>query len=102
MKLFIFLLTFTSLFCFNDNYAQDAIHVKTQGQGQSLLVLPGFANSSDVWEDTIEHLKGDYEIHHIDYAGFNGLDPIETPWLPKVRQALKNYILENDLKTSSL
>ena len=59
---------------------------------------PGFANSSDVWTETVENINGDYQFHLVDYAGFNGLEPISTPWLPKVKKALVEYVKTNNLK----
>lgn len=98
MKFYSILLLCFSLFFFEPHFAQDAIHIKIEGEGKPLLFLPGFANSTEVWNETIKHLEGDYQYHLVDYAGFNGLPPIETPWLPQVKKAILNYIVQNDLK----
>lgn len=82
--------------------AQQTIQIKTLGQGPPILLLPGFANSSEVWAETLENTEGNYQFHMIDFAGFNGLQPIETPWLPKVKQGLKDYIIQNDLKNLTI
>lgn len=80
------------------SFSQDAIKVKIQGEGQPILFLPGFANSSQVWAETLDHIEGDYQFHLVDYAGFNGLEPIETPWLTKIKTALIEHIKTRDLK----
>jgi pimeloyl-ACP methyl ester carboxylesterase len=97
MKTLTTLLICLSLLIFNLSKAQNAISVKTQGNGKTLLFLPGFANSSDVWANTIEHIEGEYQFHLVDYAGFNGLQPVEMPWLPKVKADLVKYIKTNQL-----
>ena len=99
LSIYTFLLFFVST---TYSFSQQAIQVKTQGKGQPLLLLAGFANSSAVWEDTLQHLDSNYQYHLVDYAGFNGLQPIETPWLPKVKQALVEYIIEKDLKNLTI
>ena len=80
------------------SFSQQAIQVKTQGDGQHILFLPGFANFSDVWTETVENINGSYQFHLVDYAGFNGLEPISRPWLPEVQKALVEYIEANNLK----
>jgi len=89
-------------FAFNFSNAQYSIEVKTQGLGQPVLFLPGFANSSEVWNETLTQINGDYQFHLVDYAGFNGIPAIETPWLPKVKQGLKDYIIQNNFKNLTI
>lgn len=98
MLLYVIFFTLTV----NFSYSQEAIHVKTQGDGQPVLMLPGFANSAEVWSETGANLKGSYQFHLVNYAGFNGLKPIETPWLPKVKEGLKDYIIQNDLRNLTI
>jgi len=93
--LFLFALQFLG-------FSQQAIQVTQRGQGEPILFLPGFANSSEVWTETLDHLGGTYQTHLIDYAGFNGLSPIDGPWLPQVNQALVDYIQSKDLKQVTL
>jgi len=87
-----------SLFTFNFSQGQQAIQVKVKSEGQPVLLLPGFANSSQVWDETIENLKEDYQTHQVDYAGFNKLQAVKTPWLSTVKQDLLKYIKEQKLK----
>ncbi|WP_019039087.1 alpha/beta fold hydrolase [Psychroflexus tropicus] len=97
--------TFSVLFFFLvqlKGFSQQAIQVQQNGEGEPILFLPGFANSSEVWTETLDHLDGTYQTHLIDYAGFNGLPPIDSPWLPRVNQALVDYIQSKDLKQVTL
>ncbi|MBZ9651897.1 alpha/beta fold hydrolase [Psychroflexus montanilacus] len=88
----IFSLTF-SLYTFS----QEAISVAVHGDGDPVLFLPGFANSSEVWNETTAKIEGTFEYHLVDYAGFNGKEPIQKPWLPQVNTALIDYIQSNKL-----
>lgn len=102
MKIYSILVLFLSLFASNMNHAQDTIQVKIKGEGQPVLLLPGFANSSHVWVETLEYIEGDYQFHLVDYAGFNGLEPIKTPWLSKVKMALVEYIKSKNLNNLTI
>ena len=75
-----------------------AIHVAQRGDGNPVLLLPGFATPGSVWDETIAHLPGDYEYHQVSYAGFNGRAAIDTPWYKTIRAALLDYVETNDLR----
>lgn len=72
--------------------AQQPIKITRKGKGTPVLLLPGFACPGRVWDSAILHLKGKYEFHVVDYAGFNGIAPIGFPWYDSVRMALFGYI----------
>lgn len=94
----IFLLL--ALFISSINLAQDkseAIHVEIVGNGEPIMLIPGFTVPGESWDATVNLLKKDYECHIITLAGFGGKAAIDFPWLPKVNIALENYINENDL-----
>jgi len=61
-------------------YCQSAISVTKSGTGNPILFLTGFTSPGSVWDETILNLDGTYETHVVSYAGFNGLEPIGTPW----------------------
>ena len=92
------------LFCLisSISFSQQAIQVKTQGNGQPILFLPGFANSSHVWDETLPNLNSNYEFHLTDYAGVNGITPLASPWLENVKKSLINYVKSNDLKNITI
>ena len=56
----------------------------------------------DIWNPLVKTLEKDYECHIVTLAGFGGKAPIAFPWLPKVNEALKNYILTNDLQNATI
>lgn len=45
---------------------------RTVGAGPDVILLPGLASSGDVWDGTVEALKGRYRFHIADVAGFAG------------------------------
>ena len=79
-----------------------AIQVTQRGTGNPIIFLPGFASPASVWEETVRHLKEEYEYHLVSYAGFNGIAPIDTPWYQNVRKALFAYVEEHDLTSLTL
>ena len=93
--LFLFLVQLTG-------FSQQTIQVQQNGEGNPILFLPGFANSSEVWKDTQKQLVGNNQIHLVDYAGVNGLAPTESPWLPQVNTALLEYIQSEDLNNLTI
>ena len=78
------------------------IHVEVTGKGEPLVLIPGFTVPGDIWNPLVKHLEKNYECHVVTLAGFGGKEPIEFPWLPKVNESLKSYILENNLQNATI
>ncbi|GAB3180383.1 alpha/beta hydrolase [Telluribacter humicola] len=78
-----------------------AIRVVKKGKGTAVLFLPGFTSPGSVWNETIRHLPR-VESHVVSYAGFNGIPPVETPWYPRLRQELLDYIKQEKLDNLTL
>lgn len=78
------------------------IHVEVTGKGQPIILIPGFTVPGDIWSPLVKKLENNYECHVVTLAGFGGKDPIEFPWLPKVNDSLKKYILKNDLQNATI
>ena len=76
---------------------QQPIKVEKSGEGTPILFLPGFTTPGSVWNETIDNLNGSFETHVVSYAGFNGLEPIGTPWYAPIRQSLVDYIKDENL-----
>ncbi|MFK8056016.1 MAG: alpha/beta fold hydrolase [Saprospiraceae bacterium] len=99
--LFSFLLLVIS-FTLQAQIAAPAIHVKLIGEGSPILLLPGFATPGVVFDNTVDSLDDERAYHVFTYAGFGGTQPIDTPWYPKVREALFAYVEDNELTTFDL
>ncbi|GAB4165387.1 MAG: alpha/beta hydrolase [Winogradskyella sp.] len=78
--------------------APKPIHVEVSGNGNPIIFIPGFTVPGEVWNPVVKELEKSYECHVVTLAGFGGKAPIEFPWLPKVNDALVNYISDNNLE----
>lgn len=90
--LLILFFSVTSLFSQSDPF-----EVEITGEGQPILLLPGFTCTGDVWKETVAVLSETYECHVFTLAGFGNVAPVETPWLPKIKDGLIEYVKKNKL-----
>lgn len=79
-----------------------AIRVVKEGNGNPILFLPGFTTPGSVWRETIENMEVESESHLVSYAGFNGIEPIDTPWYSTIKAELLLYIEKENLKNVSI
>jgi pimeloyl-ACP methyl ester carboxylesterase len=75
-----------------------AINVSVKGSGIPVLFLPGFACPGSVWDETVKNLAPGFQAHLVTYAGFNKVSPIPMPWYPALKEALKQYIINQHMK----
>src|SRR5690554_6656854 len=78
--------------------AQSSFEVGKSGQGQAVLLLPGFACTSQVFDDLTVELSKNYEVHAFTFAGFGEVAPISFPWLPQIKSDIERYVEENRLE----
>jgi hypothetical protein len=99
MKNFILVLAsfVFSLSIYAKNESQP-VSVEVTGKGKPIVLIPCFTVPGDIWNPLVKKLEKNYECHIVTLAGFGGKEPIEFPWLPKVNESLKNYIIKNDLQ----
>ncbi len=76
----------------NLNAQYSEFKVSVTGEGTPVLLIPGFTCTEKVWEETVAAIAKDYECHSFTLAGFGGVPPIEFPWLPKIKDAILNYV----------
>ena len=76
--------------------------VKVTGEGDPILLFPGFACTGEVWDTTVAELSKEYECHVFTFAGFGDVAAIEKPWLPKIKEGVEAYVLENKLENPVL
>lgn len=77
--------------------SNQSIHVKIIGKGKPVMLIPGFTVPGESWDTVVNQLKDNYECHVVTLAGFGGKKAIDIPWLPKVNDALEEYIKQNQL-----
>lgn len=96
------ILIITLLFFARIAFAQSAISVEKTGTGKPILFLPGFTTPGSVWNETVKHLDGKFESYTISYAGFNGMQPVDTPWYEALKKDLYKYIIDKNLTNITL
>lgn len=77
--------------------------VSVVGAGETLFLIPGLSCSANVWNETINEYKDQYEIHTFTLAGYSGITPItEDSILPVMQKDLLQYINKHKSKNSVL
>jgi len=83
----------------------DRIAVTVSGQGPDVVLIPGLASSSAVWDVTVKQLSGRYRVHVVQVAGFAGA-PVggnaEGPVLEPLVEAVDRYIKGAGLKSPAV
>jgi pimeloyl-ACP methyl ester carboxylesterase len=102
MKKSILTLALLLITAFAFAQSQSAIRVVKSGAGDPILFLPGFTTPGTVWQETISNLDVKKQSHVISYAGFNGIQPIDTPWYATIRKELLQYIEKENLTNLSI
>ena len=74
----------TSLLIFAQDYPFSV--VKSGTGKQTVIFIPGFACSGDVWTETVSVLKDSYTCYVLTMAGFSGVAP-EVPIIRKMENA---------------
>ncbi|WP_276371940.1 alpha/beta hydrolase [Chryseolinea sp. H1M3-3] len=78
--------------------SQAAFQVVVKGQGQPVLLFPGFACTGEVWDETVAELSKTHQCHVFTFAGFGNVAPIEGQWLAKIKDDVLAYVKERKLK----
>jgi len=92
------------------DFVSDRIHVRVEGQGRDIVLIPGLSSSPEVWQGTVDHLAAQdgagWRIHRIHVQGFAGA-PAEgnaqtgaapTPVAAPVAEEIARYIAEQGLE----
>ena len=76
--------------------------VEVKGNGEPILLFPGFTCTGEVWKDVVAELSKTKECHIFTFAGFGDVPAIEKPWLAKIKEGVKTYIAENKLEQATI
>ena len=80
-----------------------SFEVKVIGKGQPVLLIPGYSCSGEVWNETVDHLKTNYQLHVLTLAGFGGTKPIQNDEILKtVRNEIIQYVKDNKMKQKKI
>lgn len=72
--------------------AHASFDVTVAGRGPAMVLIPGLLSSGDVWRSTVQKYQDRYTLHTVTLAGFGGPPPVGSPFLPRVRDEIINYI----------
>lgn len=79
-----------------------AFEVKISGAGEPILFFPGFACPGDVWKDIVSEVSKTNTCYVFTFAGFGNVPAIDKPWLPKIKEDISQYIIENRLQKATI
>nr|WP_320117670.1 alpha/beta hydrolase [uncultured Marinifilum sp.] len=79
-----------------------SIQVEIKGQGDPVLLLPGFTCPGEVWNETVAEISENHECHIVNYPGFGDVPAIDTLWLQTIKEDLEKYLQENKFKKLSI
>ncbi|MDR6463381.1 alpha/beta hydrolase [Chryseobacterium sediminis] len=102
MKKFTFLLIIMLFFLAVCNiFGQETVYpfeVKKTGKGnQSLLFIPGFASSGDVWNETTAKFEKNFTCYTLTMAGFAGTKPQADASFKDWEKGIAAYIKNNKI-----
>jgi len=97
--IFIFFAALACCFHQQSLFAADPVPFKAfvTGSGPPMILIPGLASGSNVWDGAVAHFKGRYQCHVLTLAGFAGQPAIDGPFLEKVRDGIVKYIHDQKL-----
>lgn len=98
----VFLLSALGLHVFGQNKTYP-FDVKISGQGKgSIIFIPGFASSGDVWNDTKLEYEKDYTCYTLTMAGFAGIAAQPGATFTNWEIRIADYIKDNKIKNPVL
>lgn len=70
---------------------------KTGSGDQSIIFIPGFSCSGDVWDETVADYKDNYTCYVLTMAGFAGTAPQTNPTFTGWENSIAEYIQDNNI-----
>lgn len=86
----------TSLLIFAQDYPFSV--VKSGTGKQTVIFIPGFACSGDVWAETVSVLKDSYTCYVLTMAGFSGVAPEDCPSFERWKMQIAKFIKEERIE----
>ena len=72
--------------------------LKTGNGDQSIIFIPGFASSGDVWNETKATFESDFTCYTLTMAGFAGRKAQPNASFENWKNGIANYIKENNIE----
>lgn len=86
-------------------FVSDRIVVTVRGQGPDVILIPGLASTSQVWNRTADRLDDRYTVHLVSIRGFGNIPPQANaagPVIGPVADEIRRYIAQNRLEKPAL
>jgi pimeloyl-ACP methyl ester carboxylesterase len=85
---------------FGQKYSDYPFKVEKSGVGnQSIIFIPGFASSGEVWDETVKIYNENYTCYTLTMAGFAGVEPSEKPSFKTWKNRIADYIKEENIES---
>ncbi|WP_029270676.1 alpha/beta fold hydrolase [Flavobacterium sp. KJJ] len=72
--------------------------IKTGKGKQSIIFIPGFASSGEVWNESKTAFEKDFTCYTLTMAGFAGAKPQPNPSIENWKTGIANYIKDNKIE----
>ncbi|WDF63105.1 alpha/beta fold hydrolase [Flavobacterium sp. KACC 22763] len=72
--------------------------IKTGKGKQSIIFIPGFASSGDVWNETKATFEKDFTCYTLTMSGFAGVKPQPNPSFENWKNEIATYIKDNKIE----
>jgi len=103
MKKINLILAFLSISTFLIAQVAPVFQVEVVGEKEEhIILIPGFSCSGEVWEETVELLKGTHTCHVLTFAGFADAPKSDEASWGVWRDAVADYIVEKKLGPTDL
>ncbi len=103
MKTYLLLfITVISLNSFAQTKSYPFNVVKSGNGKQSIIFIPGFASSGDVWNETKANFEKDYTCYTLTMAGFAGAKPQTEITFSSWEKGIANYIIDNKISKPTI
>ena len=75
-----------------------SFEVQKTGKGeQSIIFIPGFASSGEVWNETITKFENEYICYSLTMSGFAGVEPQISPNFKNWVNSISEFIKDNKI-----
>ena len=94
------ILLISTTFAFGQKYLDYPFKVEKSGVGnQSIISIPGFASSGEVWAPTVKVYNENYTCYILTMAGFAGVEPGENTTFNNWKNRVADFIKEENIET---
>lgn len=83
-------------------FSQTSFQVTKKGNGNPVLLFPGFGCTGQVWDETVAQISKTHKCYIFTFAGFGNVPAIQNNWFATIKTDLESFIKKNKLEKSIL